>query len=140
MENIMNKTMGTIISEARKEKNLTQADLATAMNVTDKAVSKWERDITCPDINSIPKLAEILGIEVETLVSGKAATQKNNNLFEKVCTCVSFGLSVGVVILTILDKFNLSKTEIKLTDLIGLLALAIVGIALPKIKKLNENK
>ena len=36
----MNKTMGTIISEARKEKNLTQADLATAMNVTDKAVSK----------------------------------------------------------------------------------------------------
>ena len=64
----MNKTMGTIISEARKEKNLTQADLATAMNVTDKAVSKWERDIACPDINSIPKLAEILG-EGKTVVT-----------------------------------------------------------------------
>ena len=53
----MTKTMGTIICEARKNKNLTQADLATVMNVTDKAVSKWERDISCPDVTSLSKLA-----------------------------------------------------------------------------------
>ena len=97
---------GAVIRELREKNNMTQGELAEKLGISDKAVSKWERDIACPDINSIPKLAEILGIEVETLVSGKAATQKNNNLFEKVCTCVSFGLSVGVVILTILDKFN----------------------------------
>ncbi|MGI5977010.1 MAG: helix-turn-helix domain-containing protein [Candidatus Limivicinus sp.] len=56
----MKKTIGTLIAELRKENNMTQAQLAEKMGVTDKAVSKWERDLSCPDINSIPKLAEIL--------------------------------------------------------------------------------
>ena len=57
-----NKTFGEMISSLRKEKNMTQNDLAEKMNVTDKAVSKWERNLSCPDVNSIPKLAEILGV------------------------------------------------------------------------------
>ena len=39
-------------STLRKEKSMTQSELAERMNVTDKAVSKWERNISCPDINS----------------------------------------------------------------------------------------
>ena len=54
-------TMGSMIASLRKEKGLTQLELAQMMNVTDKAVSKWERDLSCPDIASLPKLAEILG-------------------------------------------------------------------------------
>ena len=53
------KSLGEMISSLRKEKNMTQNDLAEKMNVTDKAVSKWERNLSCPDVNSIPKLAEI---------------------------------------------------------------------------------
>ena len=63
-----NKTIGEIISALRKEKGMTQSDLAEKMNVTDKAVSKWERNLSFPDVNSIPKLAEILGISVEELL------------------------------------------------------------------------
>lgn len=60
----MKKTLGTMISSLRKDKGMTQLELAEIMGVTDKAVSKWERDLSCPDINSIPKLAEILEISV----------------------------------------------------------------------------
>ncbi len=64
-----NKTIGQIISEHRKQKGLTQRTLAEQLNVTDKAVSKWERDIARPDINTVPRLAEILDIPVETLIN-----------------------------------------------------------------------
>ena len=64
-----NKSMGELISGLRKEKGMTQRELAEQMNVTDKAVSKWERDLSCPDINSLPRLAEVLGISVEELLN-----------------------------------------------------------------------
>ena len=51
------QTMGEMISTLRKENNMTQLQLAEKMGVTDKAVSKWERDLSCPDIDSIPRLA-----------------------------------------------------------------------------------
>ena len=57
-----NKTMGTIISERRHELGLTQKELADQLNITDKAVSKWERDVAIPDTGTIPRLAEILEI------------------------------------------------------------------------------
>lgn len=47
---------------------MTQLELADKMGVTDKAVSKWERDLSCPDVNSIPKLAEIFEISVDELM------------------------------------------------------------------------
>ncbi|MFM1629730.1 helix-turn-helix domain-containing protein [Streptococcus mutans] len=52
----------------RKEKGMTQLELAEKMRVTDKAVSKWERDLSFPDINSIPKLAEIFEVSVDDLM------------------------------------------------------------------------
>ena len=58
-------TMGTMIAALRKEKGMTQLELAKELGVTDKAVSKWERDLSCPDISSIPKLAQVLGVSVE---------------------------------------------------------------------------
>ncbi|MBR0179714.1 MAG: helix-turn-helix domain-containing protein, partial [Firmicutes bacterium] len=48
----MNKTtMGQLIATKRKELGLTQQELADKMGVTDKAVSKWERDLSCPDVS-----------------------------------------------------------------------------------------
>ena len=72
-----NKTIGEIISYLRKEKGMTQNDLAQKMSVTDKAVSKWERNLSCPDVNSIPKLAEILGTTVDELLNATSKQEKS---------------------------------------------------------------
>lgn len=72
-----NKTIGEIISYLRKEKGMTQNDLAQKMSVTDKAASKWERNLSCPDVNSIPKLAEILGTTVDELLNATSKQEKS---------------------------------------------------------------
>lgn len=68
--------LGMIISSLRKEKGMTQLELAEKMRVTDKAVSKWERDLSFPDINSIPKLAEIFEVSVDDLMQVKTNTKE----------------------------------------------------------------
>ena len=65
------ETLGKRISENRKAKNIKQDELAEMLLVSPQAVSKWENDISCPDISLLPKLAEILGISVDELLSGK---------------------------------------------------------------------
>ena len=62
-------TLGGRIARLRKEKGMTQLELADRMGVTDKAVSKWERDVSCPDIASMPRLAEVLGTTVDELIT-----------------------------------------------------------------------
>ena len=67
------KTTGQFISFLRKEKGMTQKELADMLNITDKAVSKWERDVACPDINTLPKLAEIFGTTVDLILTAEPA-------------------------------------------------------------------
>ena len=62
------QTMGEIISTLRKEKGMSQKELAEKMGITDKAVSKWERNLSCPDVTTIPRLAEVLDTTVERLL------------------------------------------------------------------------
>ncbi|WP_018213266.1 helix-turn-helix domain-containing protein [Desulfitobacterium hafniense] len=59
-----NKKFGEFIATLRKEKNWTQAELAQKLNVTDKAISKWERGLGFPDIKTIEPLADALGVSV----------------------------------------------------------------------------
>lgn len=67
----MEMTIGKKIAQLRKEKGLTQEELSQMMEVSAQAVSKWENDQTCPDIASLPKLAKVLGVTVDELLSGK---------------------------------------------------------------------
>lgn len=67
----MEMTLGKRIAALRKEKELKQDDLAGMLDVSPQAVSKWENDQTCPDISLLPKLARILGVTVDELLSGK---------------------------------------------------------------------
>ena len=69
-------------------------ELAEQMNVTDKAVSKWERDLSCPDIHSIPKLAETLGVSVEDLMRTSEAEKKPADEITK-----AFGVALWAVAL-----------------------------------------
>jgi len=67
----MENTLGKRIAEYRKEKGLTQEELAEKLGVSAQAVSKWENDNSCPDIMMLPKLAEIFGITTDELLVGK---------------------------------------------------------------------
>ena len=71
----MEMTIGKRIAALRREKNLKQEDLAQMLEVSPQAVSKWENDQTCPDISLLPKLAKILGVSVDELLSGKQELQ-----------------------------------------------------------------
>jgi len=65
------KELGKFISELRKEKNMTQLELAGKLNVTDKAVSRWERGLGFPDINTLQPLADALGISLMELMQSR---------------------------------------------------------------------
>ena len=67
----MDNTIGKRISALRREKGLKQEDIAQALDVSSQAVSKWENDQSCPDISLLPKLARLLGVSVDTLLSGE---------------------------------------------------------------------
>lgn len=62
---------GSLICRLRKEQQLTQRQLAERLCVSDKAVSKWERGLGCPDVSLLPGLARLLGIQLEGLLSGQ---------------------------------------------------------------------
>ena len=64
-------TIGKRISEYRKKKNLKQDELAEMLGVSPQAVSKWENDLSCPDISLLPELSRILGISIDEIVQGK---------------------------------------------------------------------
>lgn len=74
------ESMGKLIQTRRKELGLTQKDLAEKLNITDKAVSKWERDIACPDTATIPKLAEILGVRTDELLIAKMTEKEEQQI------------------------------------------------------------
>jgi len=62
--------MGDLIRQLRREKAMTQRALAERLGVSDRAVSKWERNLGCPDISLLGDLAGILGVELERLLKG----------------------------------------------------------------------
>ena len=77
----MEKTLGTRIAALRKEKGLTQEELAEKLGVSSQAVSKWENDLSCPDIMLLPSLAKIFDTTVDELLSGKKEERPEARLF-----------------------------------------------------------
>lgn len=67
----METTMGNRIGMLRRKKELKQDELAEMLGVSPQAVSKWENNQTCPDISLLPKLAQILGVTLDELLTGK---------------------------------------------------------------------
>lgn len=68
----LDMTIGNRIAMLRRQRGLKQEELAQMLRVSPQAVSKWENDQSCPDISLLPRLAAILGISVDELLSGKA--------------------------------------------------------------------
>lgn len=73
-----NKEIGTRILAARKKLGYTQKQLGDLINVSDKAVSKWERGVGCPDISLLLPLSEALQMSIDELIGG-SINDKNEN-------------------------------------------------------------
>lgn len=119
-----------MIATLRKENGMTQLELANKMGVTDKAVSKWERDLSFPDVGSLPKLAELFHISIDELMQVKAdaAEKETGNGFEEmamlILKAVSLAMSVSVVALSFMNEIETDAAVGMLG--IGLACLAIV--------------
>ena len=128
-EDIMKKqTLGMMIASLRKEKGMTQMELAEKMGITDKAVSKWERDLSCPDENSLPKLAEIFDVTVDELMQVKTEareeiTKDKKVSVELICKAVALAMGVAVVVLSILD-------ELPVTSGLGMLGVGLIALSI----------
>lgn len=70
--------IGTFISKKRKEKKLTQSELADKLNITDRAISKWENGVCLPDASIMHELCDILEITINDLFSGEIVDMKDN--------------------------------------------------------------
>ena len=130
------QTLGMMISSLRKEKGMTQLELAEKMGVTDKAVSKWEIDLSFPDINSIPKLAEIFDVSVDDLMQVKTETKENmskNKVDEIVDTAlkgIGIAMGIAVTVLSVLGELETNTAFIMLG-----IGLSSISISLLKDKK-----
>lgn len=85
---------GALIKQLRKEKMLTQKQLAELLNVSDKAVSKWECGNGCPDVSLLSELADIFGTDINILLSGeinKKESEKGNMKKLKFYVCKECG-------------------------------------------------
>ncbi len=129
-----NHSMGEIISTLRKEKGMTQKDIADRLGITDKAVSKWERDIAFPDTATIPKLAEVLGVSVEELLQAKAApvsaAGKADKILDLVLRAVPLAMGVAVVVTSVLGALDVKSGM----TMLGV-GLAAIGAYLMKTEK-----
>ncbi len=124
------QSFGKTIAALRREKNMTQAELAEQMGVTEKAVSKWERDLSYPDTATLPRLAEILGVTIDELMlaNGEAAKPQKSELRDVtllICKSVALAMGIGVTVLSILGKLEVSSAITMLG--LGLTALAMTS-------------
>ena len=71
--------IGKLIKKLRKDKGLTQQDLADLLNLSPKTISKWECGKGCPDIGILNELSNILGISVTELLNGEVGLENENN-------------------------------------------------------------
>lgn len=105
--------MGEIISTLRKEKGMTQKELADLLNITDKAVSKWERDIAFPDTATIPKLSEILEVSVEELMNAKAIPASEHkgtgHMIKTILKAVPVAMGVAVIVTSLLGELEMKS-------------------------------
>ena len=108
-----NKSMGDIISTLRKEKGMTQKDLADMLNITDKAVSKWERNIAFPDTATLPKIAEIFGVSVEELMNAKSIPGNRYKgtpyLFNIILKAIPTAMGIAVVVSSLLGELDMKS-------------------------------
>jgi len=110
------KEFGKFITALRKENNITQMELAKRLHVTDKAVSRWERGLGFPDVNTLEPLADALGISLVELMQSKRNDSKKPISSEKAEELL-------------LDTIQLSKDSNRFAKIFGVMVLSAFVIA-----------
>lgn len=117
--------IGKFIASCRKDKKMTQIELADKLGVTDRAVSHWENGRSLPDVSLYKDLCECLGISIEELING----EKDNSLVAK-----------EKAILTVVnEKNNIKKYSRKTTIILGSIFFVIISCLIFYNKKLKIN-
>ena len=134
-ETMTKEQLGDFITQQRKAQGMTQKDLAQRLHVTDKAVSKWERDLACPDVNSLPKLAQLLGVSVDELmqIKTRSAVQPEKQPSEiavLICKAVPLAMGVAVLVLSLLKQLDLYSAA-------GMLGIGLIGLSILNFIKKN---
>ena len=146
------KECGGFISELRKEKKLTQKELAEKIIVSDKAVSRWETGKGYPDVTSLVSLSEYFDVSVNELLSGKRLTddniketadenlisvfeqvqknKKQQNLQVAAYTSVLIVVLLPVLIIISKELFVSMTTQIQAENIISAVVSTVVGIVL----------
>lgn len=124
------KSIGQFISALRKANGMTQKQLAERLNVSDKAVSRWERDESAPDLSLIPVIAEIFGVTSDEILRGERKNQadedfapQSNTRVEKqiehlinstrtkfiICSIISIGISFVGLLAAMICNFGFNR-------------------------------
>jgi len=123
-----NEKMGQFIAELRKSHQMTQKDLAEKLDVSDKAVSKWERGLSCPDISLLSPLSNLLGITASELLNGERTDTKTLNVETSVTNALEY------VDKTAKSKLKLAQsilaTIFSISILLGIFVVSIVDLAI----------
>ena len=133
--------IGSFIAERRKAKNLTQMQLAEKLNITDRAVSKWETGRSLPDAALMTELCEILNITLIDLFSGEVVTMSdyNKELEKKLLEMTKqkevadrrmlhIEIAIGVICILIMLSLTAIASFVQMEERIRIL-LILIGIA-----------
>ena len=123
---------GQLIAQLRKEKGLTQKQLADALNVTDKAVSKWERGLSFPDISMLEPIAEILDISIMEILAGAKQDKDATMTCEDASKMIKESVELGDE--QIRHKKEMSRFIIILLIVLSLLLISITLIVISLIR------
>lgn len=134
--------IGKFIAQRRKQVNLTQMQLAEKLNITDRAVSKWETGKAMPDTSIMLPLCRILNISVNDLLSGEVVTMENynkeleNHLLEMAKQkeeadkkLLHLEILIGIFSIIILFGFVFSAAFVPMADWLRIV-LIVVGFAI----------
>ena len=128
-----NTTLGRRIMSLRKAAGLTQEQLAEKLGVSPQAVSKWENDISCPDISALPLIASIFGVSSDELLGIKQpAPDTSADSIPQQQPSRPRGIGIGVLMIVLGAAFLISRTAdlpFSLWDILWPAALLGVGIA-----------
>ena len=127
--------MGELIAARRKELGMTQKEVAAKLNVTDKAVSKWERGIAFPDIQSIPLLAEALEMSVVELMDAQEGPKEEEApmkqtfraMLELILKVIPLAMGVAVAALSAMKQLEVNAGLTMLG--IGLFCMALGNLS-----------
>lgn len=123
-----NQKMGQFISELRKSRQMTQKDLAARLNITDKAVSKWERGLSCPDISLLSSISEILGVTTSELLNGEKSGGTSEAAEISIDTALHYADKTAKS--RIKSFQNIGAVTFSVLFLIGIVVCAICDIAI----------